>query len=289
MCIPGVLPFLEHRGSEVALLQHHLQVLRRQRDLCDGELKLRLEQEFPRLLQGRSVRIDRLHAAAAQSPRGAHLLRGRAYSQQVLLAQDTALFNKVAAAQRIVPVPVDRMPAAATASPPPASEELFTLLEQAQGRADVARSDTRSSAGSNDADSLAGDGADVHELEYEEDVDIQGLVGHVAPVTSANELAGLTVDLDHHLAEPARLPAGQWLPSSRREGISVQTAFDLDSDEKSAQEVVCTVACQGLGVRLRALSFATLAPGEWLDSDVIAATSILTQVCHASAAVDLGA
>ena len=285
MCIPGKLPFLEHESSEVALLQQHLHVLRRQRDLCAGELALRLSQEFPRLLQGRRVAVERLLAAAQAQPRKAHLLRGRAYTQQVLLAQDTALHNKVHASGRQQRVPVPQLPdpqaVGTMASAPPASEELFALLEEVHGRAGDDGSEAGSSAGSNNAGLFDDRASDAEQLEFDEEVDAAGFVPPMPLVAAAHELDSLSVDNDYALAEPARLPAGTWLPSSRSEGVTVEQAFEWASDKERAADVVCRVACQGLGITLRVSSFATLGAREWLDSDVMAAASILAQVRHA--------
>lgn len=275
MRIPGKLPFLEQEGSEIALLQQYLHQLKRHRDLCNGELEKRLTQEFPRLLQGRRKAIDRLLAAAAKEPQRAHYLRGQAYMHQTLLLQDTALYNKLRGTrlqhQHVQQEGDEQRPA-------PASEELFSLLDQVNGGA--GGSTAGSSAGSNEGIVLDDDEGDGEQPEYDEAVELAAFAAPVPLVAAAHQLDNLVIDADPALAEPARLPAGRWVPSHRAEGVTVDDAlrWAID-DEEPNSKVVCRVACHGLSTTLRKENFATLTDAQWLDSDVMAAAGILLQVC----------
>ena len=159
----------------------------------------------------------------------------------------------------------------------PASEELFTLLEQVNGVG--GSSSAGSSAGSNNG-ILLDNNDDGQQPEYNEDIELADVAEPVPLVAAAADLDNLVVDADFALAEPTRLPAGHWVPSYRSEGMTADIAFEWVADnDVPDDQVVCQIACHGLSVTLRKMNFATLTEATWLDSEVMAASSIEAQVC----------
>ena len=291
MRIPGELPFISGYQGGAALARTHVRTLQREQALCAAELRVRVQQELPKLVQGRRARIANLLAGAEKPALShlAHLLRSRAAQEQVLLAKDQEICATNAAAFK-------RFGNAAhdTPSPDDVADLVSEMIDGDDGSSD-------SNAGEDGSDDEGPPADVVANMAY--DGETEGFVqpasapaacavasavaseappnGPAAAVTPPPEERGaapgvvnLTEAIDEALVEPGRHRPDYQTSGFTWKGISVQ-----DSQKRRYISIpVCEIAHEGLSMRLTGKDMRTLQAKQWLNSEIMIAHAIMTQV-----------
>lgn len=315
MRIPGELPFIAGYDGRAALARTHLRTLHREQALCSEELRIRVEQELPMLLQGRRDRIVNLMAGAGEPGQKdmAHLLRSRAAREQYLLARDIDICTATTAAYKRF---------RGTVQDAPSPDDIADLVSQILDTGDDCSS-SEVQGDSSDAEAEA-EAPDDCGSALEHDADTEGFAvppsatqaaaedaarhtpqPGTAAATAATSSDLRSPDVQAALAVPANsndtgvgsereqqtvnqaaaVPDEALVEPGRHDARDVGSAFTwkgvdvkLSQTRRFKDIAVCQIVHNGMSMQLTGKDMRTLLKGGWLNSEIIVAEAIMIQV-----------